>query len=474
MKVVLGIDLGTSYFKLGLFDREGRLQGLGRVPVVKHEGDGTLCELPVAAFQQYLRTGLADALAQAGARSADIVALGYSSQANSFLLLDGDGTPLTPLILYPDQRAKSAGHEAESIWRQNDFQGVTGMGIGYGPGFAVEKVCWFRKHQPQTWAGTRRIMTISDFLTYALTHHCAGDAGTASLLGMLDVQNVRWWPDALDAIKLPAAMLSQPLRPGTVAGRVTQDGAERLGLPAGIPLAVGSLDHHVASLGAGVGTIAPFSESTGTILACIGPGKEFKPAARVCVGVGFDPGSYYRLAFDSNGAGVLEWYHATHAPHLSFRELDQLADAVPADCDGLVALPSAHSHTGLDGFRNVAARHTPGHFARAIMASAAASLGELVDRLCPAGRPARIVATGGGAKSDFWLQLKADALGIQFVRTQCEEPACNGAAMLAAVAAGWFPGLAQAGEAWIRASKVFQPRYCQKFNERMEVKTGIG
>jgi len=70
--------------------------------------------------------------------------------------------------------------------------------------------------------------------------------------------------------------------------------------------------------------------------------------------------------------------------------------------------------------------HTAGHFVRAIMQSTAASLEGLVDSLFPDGRPEKIVATGGGARSDLWLQMKADLLGVELVRTRCPEPACMG------------------------------------------------
>jgi len=86
------------------------------------------------------------------------------------------------------------------------------------------------------------------------------------------------------------------------------------------------------------------------------------------------------------------------------------------------------------------------------------SLKTLLDNLSPDGRPNRIVATGGGAKSDLWLQIKADMLNVEFVRTNCLEPATRGAAKTAAVAANWFPSLQQTSEAWTKIIKVFEPQ----------------
>ena len=87
MDLVLGIDLGTSYFKLGLFDRRGDLCGLGRVAVsARRPDDG--CQLDADRFWSLLREGLEQALGDAKADAADIRAVSYASQANSFLLLD--------------------------------------------------------------------------------------------------------------------------------------------------------------------------------------------------------------------------------------------------------------------------------------------------------------------------------------------------------------------------------------------------
>ena len=105
MEYVLGIDLGTSYFKLGVFDKTGTLCGLGRVAVEKDTGDGTLCELPTERFWELLKTGLTRACKQAKVEPVNIKALSYSSQVNTFLLLDENDKPITPLVLWPDMES---------------------------------------------------------------------------------------------------------------------------------------------------------------------------------------------------------------------------------------------------------------------------------------------------------------------------------------------------------------------------------
>ena len=459
---VLGVDLGTSYFKLGLFNPAGKLCGLGRVFVPKETGDGTRAEVPVERFWALLKQGVFEACQQANAQPEQIRALAYASQANSFLLLDQYQQPLTPLILWSDQRAQNQPRVTD-FFQKKDFLTRTGLGIDSSPEFCVAKLHWIQQEAPELWRRATRLLTMSDYFTWSLTHRFVGDAGTASLLGLLDLPRLAWLANIVD---LSGIQLSAPLLPGSFAGTVTPAGAEKLGIVPEIPFALGSLDHHVAAIGAGTGVFAEMSESTGTVLACLCLSKIFEPQKNICTGAGLAPGEFYQVAFDGNGAGALEWYQQNFTPELSIPQLEQLAAEVPIGSAGLNARPSVQ-HVGLTGFLNLRRTHKPGHFTRAIFESTAASLLQLVRQLSGRQLPSKIVATGGGARSDLWLQIKADLLGVEFLAPGTIEPACQGAAMLAALAAGWFSDLTAVTREWVQIKRRFEPRaaYHEKYQD---------
>lgn len=442
MNLLLGIDLGTSYFKVGLFDEAGAMQGLGRVAVARSSPAPGRSELPVAEFWRLLREGLAGALAQAGASCDDIAGLSYSSQANSFLLLDDRHEPITPLIIWNDQRAHPVEQAVVDFGRSEPFRHQTGL-AGLSAGFAPVKCRWFQQNQAAAWQQTARVMTISDYLTFALTGETVGDASTAAFTGLYASARGDWWPEALDFFGVPPSRLSRPLSPGTPCGRTLPRARDLLGLPPGLFYAVGALDHHAAAIGSGLEGLAEASISTGTVLAALQLVDRIEPMAGCFHGPHL-AGRFFRLAFDSAGANQLEDYQRRSAPHLSLGRLSELAASVPP---GLA--PEAVAADEPDR------RH--GAAVRRLMEGISATHRGLLQRLQEAPPLRRVIATGGGARSDTWLQINADMLDATVIVTRCNEPACLGAAAFAAAAAGMHASLPAALRAMVHPDRRFEP-----------------
>lgn len=249
---------------------------------------------------------------------------------------------------------------------------------------------------------------------------------------MTDVKNMQWWPDALDVLSIDEQQLGTLVRLGTNIGTVNPQGQTMLGLSGKTTFTVGSLDHHIAAIGAGVGTTADMSESTGTVLACVNLTNNYAPKADVCIGPGLKKNQYWQLTWDTNGAAGLEWYQRNYAKELSLYQLIELAEHALSGCDGLKAKSMCWTYPDLTGFDGVTNKHNHSHFIRAIMESTADTLKVITKRLCgTTSLPETIAATGGGAKSDLWLKIKSDTLGTKVISLDCPEPACRGAAILA-------------------------------------------
>lgn len=460
MSFFLGIDLGTTYFKAGIFDETGKLFGLGRYPVKKNTAGGNICELDVVVFWKTLNLSIRKAIKEADISPKQIRALSYSSQANSFILLDEFDNPLTSLILWSDERVVGESVRLKEFLLGEDFLYKTGLGISPGRHSLIAKVNWFQSQQPHVWKKVRHIMSISDYLVFILTGNRISDMSTSSMTGLLNVQEGQWWRDALDTFHIDEKQLSTLFNVGIQMGNLSERGTRLIGLSAGALIFSGGLDHHMVAIGAGIPYSGNISESTGTVLACVNCQNEYKPRAGVNIARGLDDSHYFQMAFASNGATALDWYRSNYAPELSVPALLAMAEKVVPGCEGVVAKPSANEYEGLKGFTGVNGDHMHAHFVRAILESTSLSLGELIDDLDRSHTRA-IIPSGGGARSRLWLQIKADMLNRTFLLPESGELACKGAAMLCMVGMSCFKDMDEAIENQKICKEIIHPNPVQ-------------
>jgi len=429
MKYRLGIDLGTSYFKFSIYDQTLNLNGLGRVTVEKDTTKGFLCEVPSSRFIHLLKTGIHQACEKTDISPSQIDVVGYSSQANSFILLDENYSPLTPLILWPDNRVGKLYPEIEQLWNDKSFLKITGIGITPPPELCINKLLWFKYECPDVWNKVRHVMTISDYLTFLFTGRNAGDIGTASLLGLIDCEKGCYWAKAFEILGLNVTLFSPRFQVGTLLGTTNNNICRLTGIRSNIPFYAGSLDHHMAAMGAGLARIADASVSIGTVLACVNFTSQYRPKTDICISPWKD-NQFCQLVFDENGAISIEWYKTSFASDYSIEQLVHMASEVGSS-NGLIAKPTPFKYCGLEtAFNNIKLHHSHGHFIYALMESTADTLKDLVNKLCFAQKPEKIIATGGGAQSDLWLKICSEKLQLDIVRDNCPEPATKGAVLL--------------------------------------------
>lgn len=453
---VLGIDLGTTNYKACLYTADGTLAGTGSAPVHYDTDDAGKVELPVERCLELVQIAIRAAAQEANAELSEVQAIAYSTQANTFLLADEHGSPLTPFVIWIDHRAKSFPPAYQALAEQDEFLRTVGFN-NIAPGMMVANLAWFRQHQPDTWAATRYIMTLPDYIVYLLTGNRTGDSGSCALLGLWDINGNHWWDKALAAAEISEEQLPQLLYPATTAGHVSRSGTEQFGLPCGIPVVLGSLDHHVAAIGAGAGKTAPFSVSTGTVLCATCLDDRYQVDPKLCMGPGMNGNGYYRIAWHNHGTRALNWYRDKYAPDYSIEQLLEKAQAVPAD----TALPSVTlcpwEQVDGSGFSDDPRSDDHGLYARAILQSMVDLLDNMLQSLRPDLVPQGIVVTGGGARCTFWMQTIADRINAPVYRSASAEAGCLGAAVLAAVGAGWYPDIEAASAAMVRISDNILP-----------------
>jgi sugar (pentulose or hexulose) kinase len=429
---VLGLDLGTTNIKAVVVNNAGEIAGLGSLRFGAQRDDQGHCEIPPEHFISTVRQTIALACWNAQISATQIQGISYGSQANTFVLLDSSDAPKTPVIIWSDRRAFPLQNSLTRFLESEEFLRHTGFSMPV-PELALSKLATMNGSDLFSPSKKLRFFSLSDYLIYLLTGEHVGDQATASLTGLWSQEKDCWWPEALEFTGLPHSAFPWAKLPGQQVGVVSSLGARLFGLTSGTLVAAGTLDHHAAAWGAGIGTVAPCSESSGTVTACL----RLLPTRRVSkdyfLGPDLIPGHWYACAFSSFGASALEHYRDSHRPGVPIQDL--LKEAL--DCE-------EGRGTGVT--------------VRKILDQLNGELYRLLRMLDPETRPKAIIATGGGARSNLWLQLKATTLGISFLRTASPEPGAYGAAMIAAAASGWYNTVQQAAGDWVKVQDRFDPQ----------------
>lgn len=475
----LTLDLGTSALKIALFDRRGRLHALSRQRYHEpHEH-----EVPPGAVWDALAAGVRTVLEAAHTAPSAVAAIGLASQTNSFILLDADGRERTTIDLWTNATAAAEADALSQSWSAASLYAATGLDA-IAPCHVLAKLVRRRRRQSDEAMRSYRVRLLPDCVIERLGADACSDGSLWSLTGFYDLRRGAWWTEALDAAGIRAEQLPRLRRPGESAGRTGQ-GAARIGLPAGIPIAVGSLDHVAAAVAAGNFDADGVSESTGTVQ-CVVSSTPTCPSARAGVIIGPHADAragYYRLAYSPIGAVWLEAY--ARQAHISLEALHEVAARagnIEPGCGGLVASAASPDDPAVvPEFRDASTGRarspdSPAHAVRALMEAVGCQLVDMIDRFDLPSRPQRVRSLGGGATWPAWLQIKADMLGIPVETLTCPEAASLGAAMYAAVAAGQFPSLRAAHEAWHRAGMCFVPdalRHVRHSEQRRSARSAI-
>jgi xylulokinase len=456
----LGLDLGGTCAKAGVFDHSGKQLALVRHPYSTRIGKDGYPELRVEEVLRASRSAVTEAVTRSGAR---IMCLCVSSQGQTFITLDDQDRPLHEMIPWFDSRATG---QAERIRRE--LQGGGCSGVDTSPIAASAKILWLRERYPDLMKRAARFLLLPDFVSYHLTGKAVFDPVIAATTGFYLMSESRYCEQALETVGVELHQLSQVAAPGVVVGDVLADRAAAWGLSPGIPVVTGTNDQLAGALGAGNCRPGIISETTGTCLAlvCLAHPPLRELPAGLFHGPFPLPGTDYILAYSKTAGLLLEWFRVELNVAEELSELDHAAEGIPPGSDGLIVLPhfdgmvSPRPNVRARGaILNLTLRHSRYHLYRAMLESLAFSLMENLELLTAQGfHASELRSIGGGARSDLWLQIKADVSGIPIQRPVVTEAAVLGAAMLAAAGIGHYQSIREASEELFKVGRVFHPR----------------
>ena len=451
MKRYLGLDIGTTSLKAAVFDAEGNRLGLRRVDyTLDTDAELGYIEFDAENYVTMCKSVIAELVEECG----EITALSIDTQGETLILADADGKAVAPAIVWLDNRATK---EAEAITERfgtRRVYDVTGQ-PEITAGWPASKLLWVKNNRPEIFAKTKMIFMLEDWMLYRLTGSFVTEPTIQSSTIYYDIHNMCWWDEMLSFIGVEECKLPRVVRSAEVVGEYC-----------GIKVVAGTLDQIAGTIGVGVVDESLISEMTGTIMAiCVmkSEAPEFDPGSIVPCHLHAIPGKFCMILWSATAGMALKWFKEQFAKDLSFRELDELAEAVPAGCDGMSMLPYFCGSTipnynpdATATFAGITLSHTKGHFARAIMEAVAFML--RLDLEYAGVKPdSSIRITGGGASSPLWAGIKADVTGMKLDTVSEAETACLGTAILAMVGDGAYASIEDAARATVRTKRSYYP-----------------
>ena len=383
----------------------------------------------------------------------NVLGIGLSGQMHGLVVLDENREVLRPAILWNDQRTEAECREIEDRIGLERLIGLTGNRALTG--FTAPKLLWLRAHEPDVYGRVAHLLLPKDYVRLRLTGEHATDVADASGTLLFDVAARAWSREVVDALELPREWLPPALESPDVSGRTAR----------GVPVAAGAGDQAAAALGVGVDRPGPVSVVLGTsgvVFAALA-GYAADRHARVHAFCHAVPGTWEAMGVMLSAAGSLQWVADVLGAEPAV--LAGEAASWQPGAEGLLFAPylvgerTPHADPNARGaFVGLSLRHDRGALARAVLEGVAYGLRDSLELLRELGvEPAVARASGGGARSELWLEIVAAVLGLPIERTEVEEGSAFGAALLGGVAAGIFPSTRAAVETAVRIRHTVEP-----------------
>ncbi len=467
----LSFDVGTTNCKCQLFSSAGEIitEYSAEYGFRTREGQ---TYVDIAGIWEQVKAMIARV-----AKSHEINSICISSFGESFVLLgDGDEILFDPM-LYTDPRGEEEAEEISRCFSEEFLFSTTG--VLPQSMYSISKLLWIQSHHPDLFVKAKKAMLICDYLGYLLTGERVIDYALASRTGVFDINALRFNEEILTAFGISASIFSKPRPTGSVVGKIKECLCRELGVGRDCALVLGSHDQICSALGAGALRDGDAVDGMGTV-ECITALFSKKPSdpemgkqGYVCVPYAVQ-GLYCTYMFNYSCGSLVNWFrkkilHGYAGDGDNFFEY--IERQMPKNPSSVLVLPyfsgAATPYMDIDatgGIFNLTTATTDGELYRAILEGCAM---EMKLNMQTAERYGvyvkRAVATGGGANSRMWLQIKADIQEISIRTLRSSEGGLCGCALLQAVAMGQANSLEEAAKIFVRYDKGAESKESERY-----------
>ena len=443
----IGIDIGTQGTKAVLCNTDGNVIADSFCSsVLFRPNDKTVYEEPENIFSSVI-TVISQLTAKAEEKSQNIRAIAIDAQMAGIMGIKNNFEASMPLDSWLDTRCS----EYTELLKIKAGDSAIKMSGGQFIHAHAPKILWWKNEYKDIYDKTEKFIQPNGYVAGKLCGLKVEDAFmdyTFLHFNLFsDNLNCCFNKDMLKDFGIDESKMPKIISPETVVGTVTDEYAEKCGLPRGVQFIAGCGDTAASSLGAGITSTGLAYDVAGTasVFACCTDrfvpdtlNKTLLFSRSVCEDL------FLPLSYISGGGLCLEWFSTLTGK--SLKELDKaVTETNPQDIP--IFIPHFSGRTfpldnrisgaffGLNSQSDSASMH------KAIMEAIAFEYKSYYDILCKSNcitSKTTVIGVGGGAKSDVFSQLKADVLGIDYATPKKADSAPVAMALLAAHATGYI------------------------------------
>lgn len=458
-----GLDIGTTGSKLTVFDDYAQKERFYLNYPSKRDNNGheidaniiysTVIQLLEIAVQKY-----------------QITSIGITSFGETFVLLDKFDNILFPSLLYTDPRGNKEALYLERKIGKKKLGEITGQ-VGQGM-FSLPKLMYIKKHYKSIYKNVDKVLLIEDFIVYKLTGIRQIDYSLASRTLAFDVNKREWSKEILDAAGIDENLFSKPVPIGSIAGNIKQSLKNELGLKNDIKIINISHDQIANAIGGGVLSYGTAIDGCGTC-ECLTMTYQNIPNDKDIYECGYGVIPYIKdnynvsYALINTGGALVEWIINTYFFDLKGKEkcFDILNNNILNHPTNVMILPhfAGASTPYMDPFAlgtitNLNLGTNRYEIYQACLESLSYEMLISINKLKKMGiNINEIYASGGGAKNDAWLQIKANIFNIPIHQLENNDTGTIGSAIVVGHAIGLFSSYEDGVNKLTKVKKTFYP-----------------
>jgi xylulokinase len=447
MPAFLGLDIGTTSTGGILIDAEGRTLATAERPSELKSLHANWAEEDPALWWSNCCALIGDLLRDSGLKADDIAAIGVTGMVPAIVLLDAKGDVLRPSIQQNDARATQEIEEMRGRFDEGRFFALTGGSINQQ--VVAPKLRWLERHEPSTFKAIQTVFGSYDYIAHRLTGERAIEHNWALESGLMELKTGRFLPELVREAGIPERVLPKIRASHEVLGRVSAEAARATGLEAGTPVVAGCADHVVSAYVAGAardGDLVLKFGGAGDIL--LSTAKAVTDP-RLFIDYHIIPDHYFSNGCTAATGSLLNWIvrqwaggemeKAKQAGLSIHAWLDRLAEKAAPGAEGLILLPYVlgektplHDPYARGTLVGLGLHHGLAHIWRAALEGTIFGFRHHVEVFREIGLGVKqVFACDGGAESDLWLQIAADAIGLPVTRIDNHPGSSLGAAYVA-------------------------------------------